>query len=420
MWSVKSRRFRRRKTVLKQKRVERTKKPGRYRDGDVKGLYLQISDSGAKSYVLRYQRGTKETMLGLGSASEHSLKSVRERALAARRQLSDGVDPLAAKREKRAATKAAEARRVTFKQAAERYFDQHESKWTNASHRDAFLSTLGKYAFPVLGGMDVSAITLSDVLRVLEPQWNERAVTLDRVRNRIEAVLDSAKARGERDGENPAAWSLIGKVLPAARDVAPVAHHPAMPYAQLPAFMAGLRKQETVAARALEFLILTAARSGEVREAEWSEIDFEQKTWTVPAQKMKAGREHRTPLSDAVLALLRALPREEGNPRVFVGRAGAGLHKMSMVRVMELLGQRGQVTLHGFRSSFRDWAGETTAFAHDICEAALAHARGDATVRAYARGDLFDKRRRLMDAWSAYCASPARAGGDVAKLRGNV
>ena len=409
--------------MLTQKRVDkRNQKPGRYRDGLVKGLYLQISDSGAKSYVLRYQRGSKETMLGLGSASEFSLKAVRERALAERRLLADGVDPLSAKRKKRADAKVAEARRLTFRKAAERFFNQHGAKWTSRSHRDAFLGTLKAYAGPVMD-MDVNEIGVADVLRCLEPHWEAKTVTLDRVRNRIEQVLDSCKARGERAGDNPAAWSVIGEVLPAVREAAPVEHHKAMPYTLLPQFIADLRARDGVAPRALEFLILCAARSGEVREAEWSEISFDEKMWIIPAHKMKARREHRVALSDAALDLLRALPRERGNPRVFLGyRENAALSKMALSYVMRTLGQRNATTVHGFRSSFSDWANEQTAHASHAIEIALAHNVGTETERSYRRGDMVAKRHRLANDWARFIGTPPRAatGDNVTPLRGTA
>jgi integrase len=409
--------------MLTEKRVRDTRRPGRYRDrgGPVAGLLLQVSPGGAKSYVLRYERHGREHMLGLGSAATFTLAEARQRARAARQLLADGIDPLGAKRDALAAARLAEQRKLSFKQAAERYFDQNESKWRSASHREQFINSLRAYAFPVLGTTDVAAIQTADVLRVLDPLWKTKTTTADRVRSRIESVLDWAVVRDYRPpGTNPAAWkNHLDQVLPAPRKVAPVAHFAAMPYGGLPGFMARLRAHQGSTARAVEFAILTAARKGEVIGATWPEIDFEQAIWTVSAARMKAAREHRVPLSDAAIDLLRKLPRETNNPHLFIGgRAGAALSARALSLFMRRLGLKGTATVHGFRSSFRDWAGETTAFAHDICEAALAHARGDATVRAYARGDLFDKRRKLMAAWAEYCASPARASGDVVKLRG--
>jgi integrase len=409
--------------MLTAKRVERTRQPGRYRDGLIKGLYLQISDVGAKSFVLRYERHGKERMMGLGSASEFSLKEARERARQARQLLADGVDPLASKHAERQAAKFAEQRKLTFAEAAQRYFDQNESKWRSAKHREQFLGTLKAHVFGALGGMDVALIGTPDILRAFEPLWKTKAITADRTRSRVEQVLDWAIVRGHRPpGTNPAKWKgHLDQVLPAPRKVAPIKHHGAMPYTELPAFMRELRHEDTVAARALEFLILTAARTGEVIGAVWDEIDFDGKTWVIPGNRMKGGREHRVPLSDRAVAILRDLPREDGNQHVFVGRQpGAALSRWAMPWVMEHHGQRGVTTLHGFRSSFRDWAGETTAFAHDICEAALAHVRGDHSVWAYARGDLFTKRAKLMQSWSAYLAAPApkhESGSNVRTIR---
>jgi integrase len=408
--------------MLTAKRVERTKTPGRHRCGLVRGLYLQVSDNGAKSWVLRFEQHGRERMMGLGSASEFSLKEARGRARTARQLLADGVDPLARKQAEKAAAKLAAARKLVFRDAAQRYFDQNEKRWRSASPRDEFLRSLEAYAYPVIGGMDVAVIGIADILRILEPIWTSKTTTADRVRARIAAVLDWCAVRGHRPpGTNPAAWKgHLNQVLPPVRKVAPVAHHPAMDYRQVPQFMTELNQFGGVAAKALQFLIITAARAGEVVNATWDEIDFVNNTWIVAAERMKSGREHRVPLSPAAIDLLNKLPREASNPHVFIGtRSGAALSKMAMTDVMTRLGQHGLTTTHGFRSSFRDFAGEVTSFAHDICEAALAHVRGDQTVKAYARGDLFDKRRALMMAWSKFCATPpGNAEDDVIPLRG--
>jgi integrase len=397
--------------MLTARKVERTKTPGRYRDGLVRGLYLQISDTGARSWVLRFERHGVERMMGLGSASEFSLRAARERALAARRLLADGLDPLAAKHAAKAAAKAAEARRVTFREATQRYFDQNADQWRSASHRDQFMSSLRTDAFPIIGDMDVASIGLADVLRVIEPMWKTKAITADRVRSRIQRVLDWCTVRGHRPpGTNPAAWkNHLDQVLPPPRKVAPVQHHAAMGYRELPAFLAELRQEETVAARALEFLILTAARTGEVTGAVWNEIDLDAKTWIVPAGRMKSHREHRQPLADVVVDLLRALPREKGNPHVFVGhRPGAGLSRMALPHVMARMGES-DVTVHGFRSSFSDWAHEQTAHSPHTIEISLAHNVGTETERAYRRTDMIAKRRKLMEAWASFVLSPPKA-----------
>ena len=336
--------------MLTAKRVERTTTPGRYRDGLVKGLLLQITDTGAKSWVLRYELHGRERMMGLGSVSDFNLKEARERARSARQLLADGIDPLAAKHAAKAAAQAAAAKAMTFAQAALAYISQHESKWTNASYRHEVLTTLKKYAFPVLGNMDVASIDLPHVLRVIEPHWKTKTITMDRLRGRIENVLDYATARKHRSGDNPARWTgFLDQILPPPRKVAPVQHHPAMAYAEVPTFMGALRADNNVAARALEFLILTAARSGEVRAATWDEIDFDTATWTIPAAKMKNNREHRVALAPAALDLLRKLPREKANPFVFIGAvAGRGLSKMGLAWVMDRL-ERRDVTIHGFQ-----------------------------------------------------------------------
>jgi len=408
--------------MLTAKKVERAKKPGRYRCGLVKGLLLQVTDTGARSWVLRYELRGRERWMGLGSASEFSLKEARERARQARQLLADRIDPLAGKRAAEQAQRLQEARRLSFAQAAQQYFDQHEKRWRNAGHREEFLRSLRDYAFPVLGKTDVTSIDTPDVLRALEGIWKTKPVTADRTRARIEQVIDWCIVRGHRPpGTNPARWKgHLDQVLPPPRQLAPIVHHKAMHYRDVPAFMVALRARDTVAARALELLVLCAVRSAEVLGAQWSEIDFTDKVWTVPASRMKGKREFRVPLSPACIELLRKLPRQGAEGLVFVARQSRrALNKMELPRVMDRLGQKGVATVHGFRSSFRDWAGETTAFAHDICEAALAHSRGDATVQAYARGDLFNKRRKLMEAWSAYCASPpTKISSDVVALRG--
>jgi len=402
--------------MLTAKRVERTAKPGRYPCGLIKGLLLQVTESGAKSWILRYQLRGDERWLGLGSAADFSLKEARERARAARQLLADGIDPLERKRADEAAAKLAAARKLTFREAAQRYFDQNESKWRNANHRDQFLSTLKAHVFPVLGNIDVAAIETGDVLRAIEPLWKTKTITADRTRNRIEQVVDWAVVRGHRrPGDNPARWkNHLDQALPAARKVAPVAHHRAMDYRDVPAFMAELRKEEiTVAARALEFLILCAARTGEVTGAKWDEINFTDKTWTVPADRMKAQREHRVPLSAAAVALLQKLPEEKGNPHVFIG-----LNHMALRRVMDRMEQKGVTTVHGFRSSFSNWCHEQTAHSNHTIEISLAHNVGTEVERAYRRTDMFAKRRQLMEQWANFCSmSPAKVSGVVVPLR---
>jgi integrase len=408
--------------MLTAKRVERTRRPGRYRDGTVKGLLLQISDTGAKSFVLRYMLDGHERMMGLGSAADFSLREARDRARAARQLLADGVDPLDAKHQRKTEAKLAKAKKLTFAAAAVSYFNQHESKWTSASHRDQFMASLKAYAFPVLADMDVAAIALADVLRVIEPHWTTKNVTMDRVRNRIENVLDWCVVRGHRaPGTNPAKWKgHLDQVLPVLGKTK--RHHAALAYAALPAFMAELRAQEEIAARALEFTILAAARTGETLGATWGEVDFTTATWTVPAERMKGKREHRVPLSPQAVELLRGLPREEGNPHVFIGpQAAAGLGGMTLARLLKRMNHN-NITVHGFRSAFSDWAHEQTSHVNHTIELSLAHSVGSEVERSYRRGNMFAKRIRLMVDWARFATSPlvarTKGGAEVVPIGG--
>ncbi len=303
---------------------------------------------------------------------------------------------------------------MTFRQAADRYAEQHAPKWSNDSHRLQFLSSLTAYAFPVLGNMDVAVIDTPAVLRVIEPIWVSKAVTADRVRARIEAVIDWAVVRGHRPaGTNPAKWrGHLDQVLPAPRKVAPVRHHAAMPYAGVPAFAQRLRANEGSAFRALEFLILTATRLSETIGARWNEFDLEGAVWTIPPQRTKSRREHRVPLTAQMLKLLRDLPVEADNDFVFVGaNAGGGLTRMAVRYALRQLIDA-SATTHGFRATFRTWAGERTAFAREVCEAALAHSIGDQSEQAYSRGDALAKRRKLMEAWNRFVSAPPISKGD--------
>jgi integrase len=408
--------------MLTAKKVERTKVPGRYRDGVVKGLLLQITDSGAKSWVLRYELRDRERMMGLGSASEFNLKEARERARSARQLLADGIDPLDVKRERQAEAKIAAGKKLSFREAAERYFNQHQSKWTSVSHREQFLASLRADAFPVLGNMDVAAIQLADVLRAIEPIWTTKAITADRVRNRVENILDWCVVRGHRPpGTNPARWTgHLDQVLPAVRQVAPRGHFAAIAYSALPGLVNELREQEEIAARALEFLILCAARRGEVLGATWDEIDFASATWIVRPDRMKARREHRVPLSDRAVEILKGLPREDGNPFLFIGaKAGEALGNLTLARLLKRMGRDG-VTIHGFRSAFSDWAHEQTAHSNHTIEISLAHAVGSDVEKAYRRGPMVAKRARLMTDWAKYCATPPvmQTSADVVPIGG--
>ena len=393
--------------------------PGRYSDGG--GLQLLVKPSGARSWVYRFMLAGKTREIGLGPAAGPgavSLKQAREDADALRRQVKAGVDPLA-ERERLAAQRMAAAQAeaisaVSFRMSAEAYIAAHEDSWRNDKHRSQWRNTLETYVHPVLGDMPVSAIGTSEVLAVLEPIWRPKPETANRVRGRIESILDAARARGHRTGENPARWrGHIAEMLP-ARSRLSRGHHKAMPYAEVPAFIATLRERRGTAGLALEFTILTAARSGEVFGATWAEVDLNSAVWTIPASRMKAGKEHRVPLSPRALEILKATA-ELGAQYLFPSDKAGQLSSMAMTMLLRRMAAG--VTAHGFRSSFRDWAAEQTSFAHEVAEMALAHVIGNKAEAAYRRGDLFEKRRKLMDAWAVYCASEGAAGAKVTPIR---
>jgi len=409
------------------KKIAALKTPGRYAEGSVRGLKLQITPTGVKSWLLRYERFGRERWMGLGPVDVIDLEEARERALRARRQLLDGMDPLDARRAERAAAALEAAKMVTFKQAAEAYNEQHEKKWKNRKAAAQFLNTLRDYAFGLIGNLSVAAIDAGQVLRVLEQKhkkypnqrlWDAIPETASRLRGRIESVLDWAAVRGLRTGDNPARWKgHLAEALPARGEIQKTEHHAALAYPELPAFLTELRQREGVAPQALEFTILTAARTGEAIGATWDEIDLPSRTWTVPATRMKAGKPHKVPLSDRAIELLKVLPQEKGNAFVFIGpKKGTALSNMAMLSLLRRM-DRADITTHGFRSTFRDWVADKTAYPNIVGEAALAHVVGDKVEAAYRRGDLFEKRRRLMADWAKFCAS---VPGDVAKASKNV
>lgn len=393
-------------------------KPGRHADGG--GLHLLVKPSGARSWVFRYTLRGKARDVGLGAAGAGglTLALARLEAAALRSQLMAGVDPLE-ERDRRAAealgaAQAASAARTTFRDMAMVYIAANEDSWRNAKHRRQWSATLAAHVYPVIGDMPVGAVDTAHVLAILEPIWKTRPETASRIRGRIETVLDSAKARGCREGENPARWrGHLAQILP-ARTRLSRGHHKALAYAEVPDFVRALRGREAVAALALEFTILTAARSGEVLGATWAEVDLENAVWTVPAARMKAGKEHRAPLSPRAVAILESL-RPLGGAYLFPGSRGGRLSAMAMTMLMRRM--KADATVHGFRSAFRDWAAERTGYAHEVAEMALAHAIESKVERAYRRGDLFDKRRRLMDDWAAFCAGAGAPSATVTPIR---
>jgi integrase len=391
-------------TALK---VERTRESGMYADGG--GLYLRVTPDGTKNWVYRYMLDGRPRWMGLGPLALYGLQEARAKALEARRLRHEGVDPIDTRRAQRARARLDAAKAVTFRECAESYINAHRAAWRNGKHAGQWATTLKTYAEPVVGPLPVQSLDTALVVKVLERIWTEKPETAGRLRQRIEKILDYAKVLGYRDGENPARWrGHLDKLLPAISKVRKVEHHAALPYAALPAFLKRLREQEGTAALALEFAILTAARTGEVIGARWSEIDLAAKVWTVPAGRMKAGKDHRVPLSDRALAILTASkPRngaaEIGQQFVFAGgKPGLSLSNMAFLMLLRRMGRR-DLTAHGFRSTFRDWCAESTHFPSEVAEMALAHTVGDKVEAAYRRGDMFERRRRLMQQWATFC-----------------
>lgn len=396
--------------------VSRLTEPGLHFVGVVAGLALKVSVTGARSWILRATVGNRRRDIGLGGYPDVTLAGAREAARNARSKIKEGIDPVDDARAARSKLIAEAVSGILFDEAASKYITAHEAGWKNTKHASQWRNTLETYAFPVIGKMRVKDIQTAHVMQVLEPIWTAKPETASRVRSRIELVLDWAKVRGYRKGENPARWKgHIDKLLPKRSEVASVEHHAALPFREIGAFMVSLRKVEGMGARALEFAILTAARSGEVRGATWSEIDLEGATWTIPAERMKAKKEHRIPLADAALELLRILPRMVGTDLVFPSSRNEMLSDMTLSAVLRRMG-RSDITGHGFRSTFRDWAGETTAYPREVIEHALAHRLKDKAEAAYQRGTLFDKRRKLMDDWAAFCAKVQNVSGNVVAI----
>jgi integrase len=402
-------------------------KPGRHADGE--GLYLLVKETGARSWVLRYMIAGRSRDLGLSRSPEAlalmgktgskdiTLAQARDVAAIYRMKVRAGIDPLAEREE--LAQKAAEAERVeriaqvTFRTVAEDYIADHEASWRNPKHRQQWRNTLATYVYPAIGDKPIATITTDDVLTIIKPLWQKKSETASRVRGRIETILNAAKVRGYRTGENPAQWrGHLSQLLP-ARTKLSRGHHEALPYLAVPDFMASLRERRAMAALALEFAVLTATRTNEVLCATWEEVDLVKGVWVIPESRMKAAREHRVPLSSRALEILNAT-RHLGAAFLFPGQTQAQLSGMSMAMLLRRM--KIAVTVHGFRSSFRDWAAETTGYPHEACEMALAHSIGNKAEAAYRRGDLFDKRRQLMEDWARFCDGSGKATAEVVSI----
>ena len=394
--------------------VTKLTKPGLYGDGG--GLTLQITPTGAKSWLFRYMVAGKPFGMGLGPTHTVSLAEARQKALDARKQLINGINPLAAKKQNQIAAALADAKMMTFDQCAEAYILAHKAEWKNARHGDQWTNTLNTYASPVFGHLPVAEIDTGLVVKCLVPIWESKTETASRVRGRIESVLGWATTSGYRTGENPARWkghleNLLATISKSSR----TKNFPSLPWQRIGAFMSALRAREGISAQAVKFAILTACRSGEVRGARWSEFDTAGKLWTIPAERMKAKREHQVPLSDAALALLESITKSDDADVVFAGTKGQPLSDMSLTAVIRRMNgdekpvwadANGEgVTVHGFRSTFRMWVAETTNYPREVAEHALAHQLPDAVERAYQRGSQLTKRAALMAEWAVYCAT---------------
>ena len=391
---------------LSARSVATTSQKGLYGDGG--GLWLQVSSTGTKSWLYRYTIAGRAREMGLGSLGSVSLAKAREHRALCKRQIQDGIDPIDARRSQRSRAKSDSAKSMTFRACAETYIETQEAGWRNAKHASQWRNTLKTYAYPIIGELPVEAIDIEMVLEVLNPIWKTKTETASRVRSRIEQVIDWAAVHGYRTGENPARWKgHLDKTLPARSKVQKVRHHPALPYEQMGEFMALLRSQKGVGARGLEFQILTAARTGEVIGATWDEINLDAKVWALPGERVKSGSDHRVPLSTAAMEVVRNMKEKGEDGFVFLGaREGKPLSNMAFLQVLKRM-ERSDITAHGFRSTFRDWAADQTSFSREVAEKALAHAISDKVEAAYRRRDLFDKRRNLMEAWAVFCAGRA-------------
>jgi integrase len=382
--------------------VKRLMRPGLFAVGGVTGLALQVQSTGARSWILRITTNGGRREIGLGGYPDVSLSLARDLARQMREEIARGTDPVSERRNRRREAQRA-ASRVTFEEASVRWHQVRSQEYRNPKHAAQVLTTLKTYAFPFIGRKPVADVGIEDILSVVKPIWTTKTETADRLRGRIENVLSWATAAKLRDGENPARWrGNLDALLPKPSKIAASTHHAALPFVEVPAFLNRLADVDGIGARALEFLILTAARSGEVRLAVWSEFDLPSRLWTIPKERMKAGREHRVPLSQPALAVLSELPRFEGSNSVFVGPRGGPISDMTISAVTRRMAVA--AVPHGFRSAFRDWAAERTSYSAEVAEMALAHTIANKVEAAYRRGDLFDKRRALMDDWASFLA----------------
>ena len=406
---------------LKPLEVSRLTEPGLHPVGGVAGLMLQVSKTGTRSWLLRVKVGDKRREIGLGAYPGVGVALAREKAQQTRDDIAKGIDPVLQRAEARQAIveRQIEAKALdwTFRRCAEAYIKAKKPGWRNAKHGEQWVNTLQTYVYPTIGDVLVRNVNITHVVNIVEPYWATKTETIDRVRNRIELVLDWAAVRKLRSGDNPARWKgNLDKLLADRSIVAPVTGHRALPAGELYGFMQALRDVPGTSARCLEFVVLTACRSGEARLATWAEIDTQTKTWSIPGQRMKSGRPHSVPLSDEAAALLAALPRLEGLDLLFPGaKEGKPLSDMALSAVVRRMGVN--AVPHGFRASFSSWCASSTAYPAEVREMALAHSIGDGTVAAYQRSDLFEKRRHLMADWAKFLGTAPVVGDNVVQMR---
>lgn len=382
--------------------VGRLKNPGKYPLGE--SLYLQISNSGTKSWIFRFNLAGKDNWMGLGSASVVSLAEARAKILEHKKDLLGGLNPIQRRESVRLEAAAEEAKRVTFKECCDLYIKAHSQGWKNEKHKAQWESTLETYTSHLIGSLPVQSVDTTLVLRILEPIWYSKAETASRLRGRVERILSWATVRGLRQGDNPARWrGHLDELLPKRSEVQKVQHFKALPYVHMYDFMITLREKEGTSIRALEFLILTTTRTNETLQARWTEFNLDERHWTIPAERMKAKRPHRVPLSDRAIQILEGMKAVSQSEYVFPGfHPGKPLSDMALLQVVRKMNL--DITVHGFRSAFQDWAAEKTAFSQEVIDMALAHVVKGKTERAYRRGDLFEKRIHLMNDWAGYCS----------------
>ena len=398
--------------------IKSQNKSGRYADGN--GLYLQVGKSGAKSWLFRYMLDGKSREMGLGSIRIETLSQAREKAKHCKKLLKSGTDPIRDRQKHIAIEKADNKEMLSFQKCTEGYLKAHSASWRSARHAGIWLSSVKRFAYPIVGSIHVNKIERGHIMNILDPIWREKTDTASRLRGRLESILNWATVQEYRKGDNPARWrGYLDQLLPKPSEIHTVKHFAALPYREINAFMSKLKEREALSALALRLIILTACRSIEVREAEWSEFDLENATWTIPTERRKMKKEHVIPLCKEALDIIQSIPRAEDSVHLFTGpRSNKPMSDVVFKKLMERMKVTG-ITTHGFRSTFRDWAAEQTSFPREVIEDCLAHQLRDKTEAAYFRSNLLDKRRELMNKWADYTQQLVIENGQVISINKN-